>query len=112
MAEKETQVESKETPHLVNMEIDTIVSMVDRVAGEFVKAEEQQASLLASELVDTEFFNLFFALEFLFKSEEGRKHLSKLASEENAMFLHAVTISEIEKRTGLTYNSEEYFLTQ
>lgn len=104
MSEKEAQVESKETPHLVNMELSTVLSMVSRTAREYVAAEAE-ASKLASELEDKEFFNLFFALEFLFRSDEGRQSLKDLDSESDAQFLHAVLISEVERRTGLPYDS-------
>lgn len=110
MSEKEAQVESKETPHLVNMELSTILSMVSRTAREYVVAEAE-ASKLASELEDKELFNLFFALEFLFKSDEGSKSVKDLDSETDALFLYAVLISEVEKRTGLSYDSDSNFIT-
>ena len=110
MSEKEAQVESKETPHLVNMELSTILSMVSRVAREYVAAEDASVKM-ASELEDKELFNLFFALEFLFKSEQGNQSVKDLDSESDALFLHAVLIEEIVKRTGLPYDSDNYFVT-
>ena len=110
MSEKEAQVESKETPHLVNMELSTILSMVSRVAREF-RAADAEVDKLASELEDKELFNLFFALEFLFKSEQGKQSVKDLDNESEAMFLHAVLIDEIVKRTGLPYDSDNYFVT-
>jgi hypothetical protein len=111
MAEKETQVESKETPNLVNMDIDTIVSMVDRVAKEFVDAEDKVFDL-ASNLPEGDLFNLFFALEFLFKSEIGQRYVSKLNSEANAVYLHAGLVEEMQKRTGLPYDDDINFMVQ
>jgi len=110
MSEKEEQVESKEAPHLVNMELSTILSMVNRVSKEYVDAESK-APELASALTDKELFNLFFALEFLFKSEEGIRSQKDLADENSSLFLYAVIIREIEIRTGLPYNSNHNFIT-
>jgi hypothetical protein len=110
MSEKEPKVESKETPHLVNMPLDTIVSMVSRIARQFADAEGDSTTM-ASEMPEKELFNLFFALEFLFKSEEGRQSLKDLDSEPNALFLHAVLIGEMEMRTGLPYDSGNNFIT-
>lgn len=107
MAEKETQVESKETPHLVNMEIDTILSMVDRVSADFFKAGADVAQALASGLSDKEFFNLFFALEFLFRSPQGQQYRSRLSNDGNTVFLFGVLMREMRRRTGLEYDYRE-----
>jgi hypothetical protein len=110
MSEKEEKVESKEAPHLVNMELSTILSMVNRLSKEYKDAEDK-ASDLASALPDKELFNLFFALEFLFRSDEGRKSQKDLEDESNSLFLHAVIINEVEIRTGLPYDLGSNFLT-
>jgi hypothetical protein len=110
MSEKEAQVESKETPHLVNMDLDTIISMVNRVASEYMAAGAESTKL-ASELSDKELFNLFFALDFLFNSEEGGKSLKDLTNETEAMFLYATLQSQLEIRTGLTYDGNGFITT-
>jgi len=102
--------ESKEAPHLVNMELSTILSMVNRVSKEY-RAEEDKATELASALTDKELFNLFFALEFLFKSDEGRKSQKDLENENDSLFLYAVLINEVEIRTGLPYDTGSNLLT-
>jgi hypothetical protein len=109
MSEKEPQVETKDAKHLVNMDMDTILSMVNRVAKEFVASGEKSKEL-ASQLPDKELFNLFFALEFFYRTEDGGQLVPKLESEENTLFLYAVIISEIENRTGLSYNNLENFI--
>jgi hypothetical protein len=85
--------------------------MVNRVAKEFADAGSKVTEL-ASQLPEKDLFNLFFALEFLFKSPEGAKYANKLEDDNNAVYLHAGLIEEMENRTGLKYDSNTNFLAQ
>jgi hypothetical protein len=110
MAEnKEPKAEAKDAPHLVNMDLGDIVSMINRRAKEFALAEDKAVEL-ASEMPEKEFFNLFFALEFVFKTEQGQLSVGDIESENDALYLYAVLVEEMTKRTGLKYNIEDNYI--
>lgn len=108
--EKETDKKAKEALHLINMDLETILAMINRVAAEYAKESIEDAKKKSAALGDNELFNLFFALEFIFKSAKGAESVKDLTSENDALSLHLNLSEEMRNRLGDYFDDPEYEL--
>lgn len=108
--EQETDKKAKESLHLVNMDLDTILAMVNRVAAEYAKESVADAKQKSAALGDNELFNLFFALEFLFKTAKGAESIKDLTDRDDALSLHLNLTEEMQNRLGDYFDDPEYEL--
>jgi hypothetical protein len=108
--EKETEKKAKEVPHLINMDLETIVAMVNRVAAEYAKESIEESKKKSAALDDNELFNLFFALEFLFKTAKGAESIKDLTNENDTLSLHLNLTEEMQNRLGEYFDDPDYEL--